>query len=274
MVMTQCPAPVELLLHALQRLGDQPARRLSQHVGQCASCQEAVAGLREAASTLGSLGTNTPETPDCLDEMTVSVVAERGVSLADDPDLITHLATCARCREQVASVARLLRQPAVVAETERTKPRPATDAFRWRFAGAVVTALAAGVTFMVVGSSDRTGMRRPAADLVDAPAHREPSLTTTVAPTLIAPLGAVTVADTFRWMSVPRADRYRLTVFDREGTLVWEAAGLDTAMAPPASITHRRNTACFWKVEARTSRDRWVESELFEFSVVPNVRIP
>jgi len=99
-------------------------------------------------------------------------------------------------------------------------------------------------------------------------------MTTTVAPNLIAPIGAVAAADTFRWTSVPRADRYRLTVFDREGTAVWEAEGSDTAMGPPKSITGERGTAYLWKVEARTGWDRWVASELVEFSVAPTRRIP
>ena len=69
------------------------------------------------------------------------------------------------------------------------------------------------------------------------------------------------------WTSVPRADRYRLTVFDRDGTVVWEAEGSDTAVALPRSILDGRGTALLWKVEARTGWDRWVASELIEFSV-------
>ena len=98
-------------------------------------------------------------------------------------------------------------------------------------------------------------------------------MTTTVAPSLIAPLGAM-AADTFRWTSVPRADRYRLTVFDREGRTVWEVEGTDTAVARPDPLPRQRGTAYLWKVEARTGWDRWVASELVEFSAAPAGRIP
>ena len=47
---------------------------------------------------------------------------------------------------------------------------------------------------------------------------------------------------------------------------MWEVEGSDTAIAPPVSIAGQRGTAYLWKVEARTGWDRWVASELVEFS--------
>lgn len=271
--MMRCPEPAELLLYALNPSGDEQARRVARHVRQCAPCRETVTGLRGAASAIASGDGAAAATGYCLDDLTVSSVAEQGVG-PEDRDVVTHLATCADCREQVASVVRLLRHPSVVAETRRTDRSATSGPLRWRFAGAIVTAVAAGLVFTIVGSGDRVGRTRAAAGLTDTPPHRDPSMAAALAPAPLAPLGVVAVADTFRWTSVPRADRYRLTVFDREGTVVWQAAGSDTAVAPPESIARRGVPPYFWRVEARTSRDRWVESELFEFSVMPNVRVP
>jgi hypothetical protein len=239
-------------------------------------------GIREVASVLQSSGGDVAETENCLDEMTVANVAEQGVDMTERPEVIAHLAACARCREQVASVASLLRDTSVAAEIGRlavSRAVPVTRRWRVAGAGAVVgagafTALAASVAIMVANSGDRADVTRQVASVTPAETHREQSMTTTVAPNLIAPIGAVAAADTFRWTSVPRADRYRLTVFDREGTAVWEAEGSDTAMGPPKSITGERGTAYLWKVEARTGWDRWVASELVEFSVAPTRRIP
>lgn len=231
--------------------------------------------IREVAGALQSAGAAAAETEDCLDEMTVARIAEQGVELSEHPELIAHLAGCANCREQVGSVARLLRDASVAAEVERVDSAPpAPRARRWIIVGAgAFAAIAAAATFMVVGSGDGTNVNQPLIAAVDGDAHREPSMTTTVAPSLIAPVGAV-AADTFRWTSVPRADRYRLTVFDREGRTMWEVEGNDTAVARPDSIAGQRGTAYLWKVEARTGWNRWVASELVEFSVAHAGRIP
>jgi hypothetical protein len=275
-VMTRCPAPAELLLYALQPPEERESRNIAQHVNQCASCQATVAGIREMASVLQSSGSDTSGTASCLDEMTVANVVEQGVNVTERPELIAHLAVCARCREQVASVAGLLRESSVAAEIGRVTVRTtAPVSRRWRFVGAgALTALAASVAFMVRGSGDQVDATRTVVAMTDTEPHREQSVTTTVAPTVIAPLGAIAAADTFRWTSVPRADRYRLTVFDREGRTLWEAEGKDTTVARPDSIAGQRGATYLWKVEARTGWDRWVASELVEFSVANTGRIP
>jgi hypothetical protein len=84
----------------------------------------------------------------------------------------------------------------------------------------------------------------------------------------------VAAADTFRWSNVPHADRYRLTLYDRNATVVWEAEGSDTAMVTPPSITLDGRAVYLWRVQARTGWDRWVASDLIEFSVMPQQRIP
>ena len=270
------PPPSELLLCALQLPGDREAPEAAQHVSQCHSCRETVAHIREVAGALQYSGPRRPETDDCLDEMTIAMVAEQSLEMSDNPAIIGHLAGCAKCREQLASVAGLLRNESVAAEIRMVDASNALPVTRrgLRFAGAgALTAIAAAAVFMVGGSRDRASVTQPRLAVVDTQAHREPGMTTTVAPSLIAPIGAI-AADTFRWTSVPRADRYRLTVFDREGREVWEVEGTDTAVARPDSIAGQRGTAYLWKVEARTGWDRWVASELVEFSASSAGRIP
>lgn len=275
-MMTRCPAPPELLLYALQLPDNREPRDATHHVSQSAACQAIVIRIREVASVLQSSTVYADETRNCLDEMTVAKVVERGVDIREHPELIAHLAVCARCREQVASVAHLLRDTSIAAEIGRLAvPGAAPARRRWRVAGVgAIAALAAAVTFMVRGSSDSARVTQPMVAMTDAEPHREQSMTTTVAPNLIAPIGAVAVADTFRWTSVPRAALYRLTVFDREGSTVWQTEGIDTAVALPVSLPRESGTAYFWKVEARTGWDRWVASELVAFSVPRTGRIP
>lgn len=95
-----------------------------------------------------------------------------------------------------------------------------------------------------------------------ARAHRAGTLTTTSPPSL-----AVPIADSVRWTSVPRADRYRVIVYDAAGTVLLDASTRDTAVALPAGLG-RAGPAMHWsRVEARTGWDRWVESEWASFTV-------
>ena len=271
-MVSRCPEPPDLLLYAIPMSDSRLTPVVAQHVSQCTSCRAIVAELREVSEMLQSSGADEVGPGDCLDDMTVAIVAEQGVNVSERVRLIGHLAACARCREQVASVARLLRAPAVAAEIRRHDVS-ALGVARWRhIAGAGTLAALAASLVLMVGVDDRASVTRPSASLGEEPAHREQSVTTTIAPSVIAPIGAVAAADTFRWSSVPHADRYRLTLFDRDGTVVWETAASDTATIPPTSITFEPSAAYLWKVEARTGWDRWVESNLIEFSVQPDKR--
>jgi hypothetical protein len=67
---------------------------------------------------------------------------------------------------------------------------------------------------------------------------------------------------------VPRADRYELTLFDHEGSILWEAQTPDTAALAPESIGLAPGTSYFWKVEAQVDFGRWSESDLVEFTPI------
>jgi hypothetical protein len=74
-------------------------------------------------------------------------------------------------------------------------------------------------------------------------------------------------AAVLRWTSVTGADRYRVTLFDAQGLVLFETQVGDTIARLPDSLTFARGQTYLWKVEARTGWDRWAASELVEFSI-------
>jgi anti-sigma factor RsiW len=167
-------------------------------------------------------------------------------SVADDERAVmqTHLAACADCRAEVVDVSRVL----------ATLP-PA----RWVRARAWVLAAAAVVAVLLAVPPTRRGRT--------GPVHREAPVTMTVAPRPVTPRGPVASAKALVWWTVPYADGYRVRLFDSAGVVIreWETADTVARLAP--SITLRPGRPYYWKVEARTGFDRWVASDLVEFTV-------
>ena len=190
-------------------------------------------------------------TPDCLQDDVIAAFAEG--SLAPDlrATVLPHIATCVRCRGAVASVARALADPAVARELVVSP----TDRRWYRIA---VPLAAAAVLLLLLAS--------PGADR--SPGHRgpppPPSSTT---PVPRSPLGLVAAVRDLRWSPVAGADRYRVTVFDATGGVVYAAEAPDTVIAFPDSVTLVPGASYLWKVDARTGFDRWATSELTEFRV-------
>jgi hypothetical protein len=184
--------------------------------------------------------------PDHVESGEVAAYLDRALSPSDQSRVEEHLADCDVCRTEVIEVARLL----------RTQPRRRS----W-YVPIGVAAAAAAVLLLV--------WPQPAEEPALPPNYREPVVTTTAAPSAIAPRGAIVAASRFVWTAVPHADRYRLTVFDEAGSVLWEAQTSDTAAALPESIRLKRSAAYFWKIEAQTGWNRWVGSDLVEFSLGP-----
>jgi hypothetical protein len=80
-------------------------------------------------------------------------------------------------------------------------------------------------------------------------------------------VGEVAAAPLLRWAAVDGADRYRVTLFDAGGGVLYESELGDTLTALPDSVELTPGRRYLWKVEARTDFDRWVGSELVEFSI-------
>lgn len=155
-----------------------------------------------------------------------------------------HLADCHACRTELVAVARLLR-----ARRRR----------QW-YVPLGVAAAAALVLFIWPRSGEKTTV---------PPNYREPVVTTTVAPLIVAPRGATTAPRRLVWTSVPHADRYRMTLFDATGAVLWESQTSDTTGAIPGTIALRPGASYFWQVAAQTGWNRWVASDLIDFSLRP-----
>jgi len=184
------------------------------------------------------------DAPGHLESAVVAAYLDGTLPPSDRVRVEAHALQCDECRHELIEVARLL----------RTRPR------RGRWYLPVGLAAAAAVLALVVL------WPRPAQD-VESPEYREPAVTTTVAPSVVAPRGVIDAARMLVWTGVPHADRYRLTLFDREGRLVWETQTSDTTALVPDSIRFQPGASYLWKVEAQTSWNRWVSSELVEFSI-------
>lgn len=164
---------------------------------------------------------------------------------------LAHLAECPRCRTAVASVSRALGDPMVAREIA-----PLGGARRRLFRIAVPAAAAAVILLLV--------MPAPKSDVAE---HRAPTITAVSSPVLVSPVGIVAGADILRWSSVSGADRYRTTLFDDAGAVVYETQTADTLIALPDSVQLTSSRSYLWKVEARTGWGRWSASDLIEFSI-------
>jgi Putative zinc-finger len=182
---------------------------------------------------------------DHLDSGDVAGYLDGAVLLPDRSRVERHLADCVACRDELRAVARLL----------HTQPRRGGRVVR---VGVAVAAVAAALLLFA---------RAPAGDRPVVPTTREPVVAGSVAPVVVAPLGIVRGPRVFTWSAVPRADLYRLTLFDDAGRAIWETQQADTIATMPRAIRLRRGASYFWKVEAQTGWNRWVSSDLVRFSI-------
>jgi hypothetical protein len=194
--------------------------------------------------------------PNCLDDDTVAALAEGGLGTQARSAGLAHLATCGRCRRAVASVARALADPEVargVREAEHAG-RLRVRRFGWTALGAAAAAAALLIAWP------------PPAD-EPLPPHRALPITAAPAPVGLWPVGLVDEARGLRWTPVAGADRYRVTLFDADGSVRYEAELDHTEVALPDSVLPKPGETLWWEVDARLGFDRWASSDLIEFSV-------
>lgn len=245
-VIEQHPAEIQLVRFAF---GDTSvAWDETPHVAECAECRRIVDNLRRQANVLRLAAVPaTQAMPNCLDDESVVAFAEGTIDPAAS-DALTHLLDCPRCCHEVAAVAGLFDDPNVGSAIERLDdpPQRSYGGARRLFGILLAGALAAGLLFMLLPESQ-----------VAKRAYREESLTGATAPRLVS------FADAFRWTSVPRADRYRITVFARDGTVIWETQTGDTTIAMPDAVVRAPDDTILWRVDAHVGwEDRWASSDL------------
>lgn len=155
-----------------------------------------------------------------------------------------HLAECDVCRQEVIDAKEVLRPIRRVS---------------WRvFAPAAAAAAVAVLLLPSVLNQGPPG---------DEPVHRETPAELRMAPSPASPVGSVEEVVAFVWARVSEADRYRITVFTSEGTVVWRATTVDSLATLPDSVRLQPNQPYLWRVEARVGWDVWESSDLIEFRI-------
>ncbi len=164
-----------------------------------------------------------------------------------------HLAWCSECR-------------LLLTNASATLHRKGASRRRWVALGPAVAAAAAIVLFVMLPSrlSDRG----------DSPAHRDVLGAADALPTPIEPRGSVAAVEALVWHRLDRADRYRGTLFDSSGSVLWRSETVDTVALLPDSVRLSTGSTYLWRVEARIGVDRWVESELLRFTIEPTAGGP
>jgi anti-sigma factor RsiW len=170
-----------------------------------------------------------------------------GVLTRDERTVVeAHLAVCSECRDEVVAL-----RPVV----SRREPR--RSVLR---AVAVASAVAAAVVLLLLP---------PRVSGPELSAHRD--LQNEDAPTVVprVPAGEGLRPVLLAWSPLAQASRYRVQVFDAEGSVLFRAEAADSALRFPDSVALSPGRPYFWKVEADTGWDRWVSSGLVEFSIAP-----
>ena len=256
-----CPTAEELLRYTLEATEGNATAALQRHIMSCDQCRSTVGSMRHAAEALRAHATVTdPESGHCLDEFALVELVAGSPNPERRAEMVAHLSACARCRGNAAAISRVLEEPAIHTEIANVS---AVDSKSRKVRVALGGALgfAAAVTLFVIASplSDEEGA---------TPAHRDATLTASIPPVAVAPTGSVETVYNIIWTSGAGADLYRVTLFDTEGTVLWEAQTRDTFVVVADSVAFQAGVPYFWKVRARTGFDRWSETELVSFTIV------
>ena len=191
------------------------------------------------------------QTPDCLSDDMIAALADGSLTPKLRADILPHVGSCPRCRAAVASVARALADPTVARELSVS-----ARGRRWY---RLALPLAAAAVLLLLLSS-------PGDDRL--PVHRgSPPPPPATTPIPRSPVGAVAAVNELRWSPVAGADRYRVTVFDATGRVIYATEGSDTMVTFPDSVPLSAGAPYLWKVDARIGFDRWAGSVLAEFKV-------
>jgi len=267
--MTSCVSPADLLLCALAESNPGAAEPPADHVRDCTSCRARVNELRARLARVSDRHT------DHLDDFAFAEVVDAANESEIPDSTLAHFVDCEQCRGALLELASLMRDPFVRAELERgeglsvvaggARGDRMTSMLRPRFhvsrAAVAGLAVAAAALLMV------RLYPRQTAGVESSTAIRHATIDAARAPRPVAPLGTVGEVSTMTWTSVPHADRYRVSIFDATGQVVWEAEVSDTTAQPPSDILAHRPGELRWRVKARTSFDRWIDSDFAEFSL-------
>lgn len=246
-------SPSELIRCAAGEAADQST---SEHLLTCPGCMSRIAELSAALGSLRIEASVAPtRTGDCLDDAQVAALAEGGTPAEARDAIVEHLGACPRCRAAVSSVTRAVRSEALATEVAALERKRGWMGLR-RYLLPVGVAASAALLLLLESPSAPDEVR-----------HRERPMTTAPAPEPMAPVGSAADVRTLRWHSAEGTDRYRVTLFDADGDVLHEATLADTVAVLPEGVALQAGERYFWLVSARTEVDRWVTSDLMEFTV-------
>src|SRR2546422_128688 len=204
------PAPESLIPYALGAADPATGR----HVEDCPTCRAEIGRLREAAGSVRASVSleRLAETADCLDELTVADFVMGRLSPETRGPVVSHLLSCARCRSVVQAGGRLLADAALAPELSgAARPSAASRWRRW----SLPLGLAAAAALLLLLLVPRRGDDGSTLGL------RDTTLTSADAPVPIAPRASVPRVDRLVWSKEPRAERYRLRLYDSAGAVLW-----------------------------------------------------
>lgn len=238
------------------------------HLRSCASCQPRLNRLRSIlADVAARTNASAPNTPH-LNESDLMCLAEGG---GGAPEQIAHLAACVHCRGELSSLSSLFSDPQIEAEIRRAEAPRALAAARSRQvafrAGSLITLAAAAALLFVVWPHNQP-LSAPARQAVGPSPHRAPTITVSGAPIPTSPIGDIEARPAFKWSWIAGADRYRLTLYNESGEVIFESQVVGTTLTLPDSVITVPGRSYVWQVEGRNGVDRWTPSELVEFRIV------
>ena len=161
--------------------------------------------------------------------------------------LEAHLAGCAVCRSELADAVEILRTPA-------------RGRRRILFPVAAAAAAVALLFFALPQDLPVPG---------GIPEHR--AVSSARPPVPGAPLGGVEAVTGFQWTQVAGADRYRVTLYEDDGSVLWSGATNGPSVSLPDSVGLTQGRDYLWRVEARVGWDVWESSELVRFTLQGSV---
>lgn len=244
------PGPELLVPYALG--ADDPAT--ARHVEDCAICRTEIDALQEAAGLLRGprVLERRTETSVCPDEFVIADFVDSHLPLQSRAPVVAHLLTCARCRALVKATSDLAAN--AVGHSGQARRR----GLRWTLPVGLAAAAVLVLLLLPRGLNDNS-----------TPGLREPTVTSTIAPAPITPAPGASVArvDSLVWSSVPGAERYRVRLYDGEGSVLWTVETNDTSAALPDSLRLQPRVSYFWRVEAQAEWMRWAASDLVSFRI-------
>ena len=236
-----------------------------------------------------------PATWRCPSEARLAAFADGRLDATADRAVEAHLADCAFCAGQLASLLRLEQTDApsevgeeLLAQARRLVVGPGAPSERqlWRWAAVAAAAgfVAIGTTVWMRPSPSSPAPGSPAAVPLRTPSIpplpratapvppprtvRGAPIAAVASPELLAPREGALVGVTdveFRWSEVPRRLFYEVRVTDVEGSLMWQGRTEERQVRLPPEVRLASGEAYFIWVRAYLPAGRTVESRVVGF---------